>query len=192
MQRQTIVRRAVFSVSVVLGLAVASSALAQRAPAWSLGIGVGAGGSYTPAQVEEAAVAFPAADLTFAIRPRPSRSALVVGASATGVWIWPSGDDCYLAPDGTCLPSHAGFILLGVFGGWESRGGRLRATVGPAFALSDGPHPAFALQSRLEGSVPIVRHLSLTGLLRGAVVPNYRQATYSMVGAGIGIRLHGG
>ena len=194
--------RAVSRSVVILAIALACPVHAQRAPAWSLGVGAGVGASHTSTPSMETAAAFPVIDLTFALRPRPSGSPFVFGVNATGTWVWPGGDVCAIAPDGSCLPPHDGFMFFGVLGGWESRRARLRVLGGPAFALSSGPRPAFALQSRLEGAIPIAPHLSFTGSLRGALVPNYyrgpnsvslayRRATYSLVGAGIGLRVHG-
>jgi hypothetical protein len=152
---------------------------------------VGVVGSYTGALVKEAAVAAPTLDLTFALRVRPSHNALVLGLNASG-GPYASNDMCVLGPDGSCLPSHAGFAFVGLLAGWESRGARLRALAGPAFAISGGPHPALALQSRIETAFPIVRHVALIGSLRAALVPSYERALYSLVSAGLGVRLRGG
>ena len=186
------IERCAALLTVIAALSASEPAYAQRAPAWSFGVGAGAGGSFTGTSVKDGPwAAMPAVDLTLMFRPRPSHNAFVFGLNATGIWIYPSNDMCVIAPDGGCLPGHALFSFGGVLAGWESRGSRLRVVGGPAFAVADGPHPALGLQARVEGALPIVRHLSFAGSLRGGLVPNYEGATYSLVGAGIGLRLHG-
>jgi hypothetical protein len=181
----------IIALVVVLASATAPSANAQRTPLWSLDGTVGVVGSYTGALVKEAAVAMPTLDLTFAVRVRPSHNALVLGLNASG-GPYASNDMCVFGPDGRCLPSHAGFAFAGLLAGWESRGARVRALAGPAFAISGGPHPVLALQSRIETAISIVRHVALIGSLRAALVPNYESAVYSLVSAGLGLRLRGG
>jgi hypothetical protein len=45
---------------------------------------------------------------------------------------------------------------------------------------------------RIETAFPIVRHVALIGSLRAALVPSYERALYSLVSAGLGVRLRGG
>ena len=89
------------------------------------------------------------------------------------------------------MPPHPEFAFLGYLVGWESPSARIRVLGGPAYALARWEHPAFALQSRVDVALPIIRHLALIGSLRAAVVPNYGHASYKVLSAGIGLRVRG-
>jgi hypothetical protein len=170
-------------------LAVASPASAQRAPLWSLDASLGAAGSFTKGYVYDDAIAGISADLTFAIRLR--NIPLVVAANATANGPLAGSDVCYFSPRGGCMPRHPEFAFLGYLAGWESAGARIRVLGGPAYGLGRWERPAFALQSRVDVALPIIRHLAVIGSLRGTLVPNYDHASYRLLAAGIGFRLRG-
>lgn len=89
------------------------------------------------------------------------------------------------------MPRHPEFAFLGALAGWESASARVRVLGGPAYALARWEHPAFGIQSRVDVSLPIVRHLALIGSLRAMLVPNYDHASYNVLSAGIGLRIRG-
>jgi hypothetical protein len=174
---------------VAFALGASLPAHAQQAPLWSLDASLGAAGSFTKGYVYDDAIAGISADLTFALRF--PNIPLVVAANATANGPIAGSDVCYFSPRGGCMPRHPEFAFLGALAGWESARARVRALGGPAYALARWEHPAFAIQSRVDVALPIVRHLALIGSLRAMLVPNYDHASYNVPSAGIGLRVRG-
>ncbi|MHB1225644.1 MAG: hypothetical protein ACYC2G_16575 [Gemmatimonadaceae bacterium] len=91
-----------------------------------------------------------------------------------------------------CVPAFPEFQLVGAVVGWESGNSRFRAAAGPASARASGEWSEWRLawQGRLDGAVPLARHVAAVTSVRGALVPAYRGDSVRLLALGLGLRIH--
>jgi hypothetical protein len=92
----------------------------------------------------------------------------------------------------SCVRPFPSFTLLGAVVGWESGRSRLRVSAGPAAACAYrlGDAPSLAWLGRLDGALPIARHVAAVASGRGALVPEYRGDPVRLLALGVGLRIH--
>ena len=164
--------------------------MAQRRPAWSLDLTLGATGSATDANVWPDRAGGPSVDLTLAWCADATRRSVVVAINTAAYGVPAGGDVCHVAPNGGCMPDHPAFAFVGALVGWESARSRLRVMGGAGSALGQWDTGSLGLQARADAAFPLVRHVALVGSVRGLLVPDHRdQGTYQLAAVGVGLRL---
>jgi hypothetical protein len=170
---------------------LASKALAQRRPAVSLDATLGTSGAQTNGLFMTRKTQGQSADVSVALRLRPrSSNGFVVGSNASIHGVGPQLAICLPKAGGGCVPGFPSFHVFGALAGWETRNGVLRATGGPAYAISEEHAGGFGAQARFDLAMPLFRHLALVGSLRGAHMPNVDGDRFSFVALGGGVRIH--
>jgi len=170
-------------------LLVPVGAEAQPSRALSLDASIGQGRSYTAGEFDGDGKGL-AVDALLALRLRPAGSgALVAGLGASSQGEAARNDICRVAPSGGCLSSHPHFSTIGALLGWESARGRLRVMGGPSFVSADS-RSTFGVQGRVDGAVPVSRHLALIASLRGTLVPDHGDDAFRLLAYGVGVRIH--
>lgn len=133
----------------------------------------------------------PAADVLLALRFRPvAAGALVAGVSASAQGVGATDDLCVPASTGGCIPTFPGFEMIGALVGWQNAGATVRVMGGPAYVQADWRGWAVGWQGRLDGALPVARHVAVVGSARGTVVPSYRGDAFRLIAFGVGLRIH--
>ena len=151
----------------------------------TLGKGTGrTGGEYVNNQTGVAA------DALLAARVKSTgHGALVVGLNAGVYGTGPYDAICRPAPGG-CVPGFPEFEMGGALIGWQTRNALLRAMAGAAYAQADWDGWSLAWQARLDGALPLGRHIAALGSLRSALIPNYPNGDrFSLYAFGVGLRI---
>lgn len=113
-----------------------------------------------------------------------------VSASAHGTGVTTS--ECRPAADGSCVPGFPDFEQVGVLAGWEHRPSRIRGLAGPAYVRASGDWESWRLawQARVDGAIPLARHVAAVGSIRGTLVPSYQGDSFTLVALAVGVRIH--
>jgi hypothetical protein len=178
-------------ISLALMTSLASLAPAQRRPAISLDVTLGASGGQTDGVFLDRKTRGQSADVTVTLRlRRASSNGPVVGINASMQGAGGYLTICIPKADGGCVPGFPGFNIFGVLAGWESQRSVLRVTGGAAYAVSDDDARGLGAQARVDLAMPLFRHLALLGSVRGVHMPNVGGDRFSFFAVGGGMRIH--
>ena len=184
----TLARRALHGTLVASALLLLPHAAAAQRRALSFDVTVGQGHGFTSDEYQNDRRGG-TLDLLLGLRLRPARAGALVAAITTGIQgPFMSSDICYLSPRGGCIAKLPSTTTTGVLAGWENSNATLRALAGPAYVHGRGAG-AVAMHGRLDGALPVARHVALVGSVRGTLVPSFHGATLGLAGAGVGIRI---
>ena len=172
-------------------LLMAARPAAAQAPAMSLDASLGTGGGQTNGIYLERRKQALSADLALVASLHPkANGGLFVGANGSYHSAGGSTDICLPGPTGECAQPFPAFTILGTLIGWESAGSIVRVATGLAFAKAEDDPGALGYQARVDGALPIVRHLALVGSVRGTHVPNVGGDRFSFLALTAGIRVY--
>lgn len=131
-----------------------------------------------------------AADVLLATRIRPTaQGSLVIGVNASAQGSGDTTLECRPASSGGCVPIFPSFFTVGPSVGWESRGGPLRAMIGPSLVLTEGGERTLGVQGRLDVAALATQRLAVIASVRPTVIPSYRGDPIGLLAFGIGLRL---
>ena len=178
-------------VILILVLAVATPAAAQRRSAFSLEGSVGRGtGSGGGERVDRSGLAL---DGTIAWR---GRSDLPSGPILGGSFSWQGrrGDTDWCKPqaNGSCVLVYPTFTMVHVLGGWElarGAGASLRLLAGPGLFVQELGRGSVGFTGRIDLATPVRGGVALMGSGRvGLTAP--RGDGHTLSAATIGVRIH--